>query len=197
VRKDRPAKASRKRRLSPDEYLRLNYKRVLVPDPDGDGFSAKLLEFPGCFAEGETPEEAYGNLELAAADWIEAALAQGQTIPEPAGGDEYSGKIVLRLPRALHQQATELAGLNQTSLNQFLVGAIASRVGAEDIVERLLDRVREGIMVASQPLAFAQVNLAPVLVFSPSDIEAAVAKAISNATPSIALPNPVSLKSGV
>jgi len=35
------------------EILRKPYARVLVPDENG-GFFAEILEFPGCFAEGET-----------------------------------------------------------------------------------------------------------------------------------------------
>jgi predicted RNase H-like HicB family nuclease len=149
-----------KQRVAAEEYLQRNYKRVLVPDPNGHGFTARLLEFPGCFADGQTAEEAYANLESAAAEWIEAASSQGQPIPDPAGGDTYSGRIVLRLPRALHQQAAELAALNQTSLNQFLVSAIAARVGAEDLVGRMIHRLFEGPLPILPPFAlvYSQIN---------------------------------------
>ncbi|KKM61029.1 hypothetical protein LCGC14_1535950, partial [marine sediment metagenome] len=39
------------------EILRKPYARVLIPDESG-GYFAKILEFPGCYAEGETPNEA-------------------------------------------------------------------------------------------------------------------------------------------
>ena len=58
---------------NPEGYLRQGYARIVVPEADGT-FSAKLLEFPGCFAQGETADEAIRNLEEAAKSWIEAAL---------------------------------------------------------------------------------------------------------------------------
>jgi len=63
-------------------YLRLPYSRVFVPEESG-GFSTRILEFPGCFSEGETLEEAYKNLEEAARCWLNACIAQGTAIPLP------------------------------------------------------------------------------------------------------------------
>ena len=60
------------------------YRRVLVPDPAGGGYTGLITEFPGCISEGETAEEALHNLELAAVNWIEAAQELGQEIPLPA-----------------------------------------------------------------------------------------------------------------
>lgn len=66
-----------------DNYLKEPYTRILITT-DGKMFSAEILEFPGCFAVGATPDEALRNIEGAAKSWIEAALAQGQKIPLPA-----------------------------------------------------------------------------------------------------------------
>jgi len=90
------------------------------------------LEFPGCFAQGNTPNEAFNNLEEAAKVWIEASLAQGLNIPSPALNQSYSGKIALRIPRSLHKRAAQMAARDATSLNQFLITAISSRIGAEE-----------------------------------------------------------------
>ena len=51
--------------------MRLPYPRVLIPEAEG-GFSAQILGFPGCFAQGETAEETARNLESAAESWLEA-----------------------------------------------------------------------------------------------------------------------------
>jgi predicted RNase H-like HicB family nuclease len=115
----------------PDEILKAQYSRVLIPEEDGT-FSAEILEFPGCFAQGETANEAFNNLEEAAKVWIEASLAQGLNIPSPALNQSYSGKIALRIPRSLHKRAAQMAARDATSLNQFLITAIASRIGAEE-----------------------------------------------------------------
>ena len=86
-------------------YLKLPYARVLVPESDGT-FRGEILEFPGCFATGDNPNETLVNLEEAASDWVKAAIDGGQTIPEPIENTEFSGRLVLRLPKSLHKKAT-------------------------------------------------------------------------------------------
>ncbi|MBI3015409.1 MAG: type II toxin-antitoxin system HicB family antitoxin [Candidatus Tectomicrobia bacterium] len=120
---------------TPEEYLREPYARILIPESEG-GFSAEILEFPGCYAVGKTPDETFENLEEVAKAWIEAELEQGHEIPPPSTS-QASGKIALRLPRSLHQQAIRMAERDGTSLNQFIVTAVAARVGAEDLYIRM------------------------------------------------------------
>jgi predicted RNase H-like HicB family nuclease len=126
------------------------YARVFTPDPSG-GYAAQVLEFPGCFSDGDTPDEAYRNLQEAAENWVEAALAQGMAIPEPFATQGYSGTVSLRLPRSIHRRAAEYAHKDGVSLNQFLLSAIAARVGAEDLLpviasklDSRLDRLERG-----------------------------------------------------
>lgn len=128
---------------SPEDYLGRPYARVLTPDDESSTYTAEILEFPGCIAQGDTPEEAYGNLESAAAGWIEAALGMGQRIPEPSDSYSYSGRIALRLPRGLHRRAAQMAERDGTSLNQFLVAAIAERVGASSLYERMAQKLEQ------------------------------------------------------
>ena len=123
-----------------NQYLKKPYARILVPTEDGR-FSAEVLEFPGCYAHGNTPDEAFRRLEDAAGSWIEAALEQGQAIPEPFGSMDFGGKFALRLPRSLHRRAARLAEKDRISLNQFCVSAIAERVGAEDLLGRFTDKL--------------------------------------------------------
>jgi predicted RNase H-like HicB family nuclease len=123
-----------------NEYLAQPYSRLLIPEKEG-GYSAEILEFPGCFSQGDTAEEAINNLEDAARNWISAALEQGLKIPEPTGDHDYSGKVALRLPRSTHRKAIQMAEREGVSLNTFLVDAISARTGAEDLYERLADRL--------------------------------------------------------
>jgi predicted RNase H-like HicB family nuclease len=121
-------------------YLRQPYARILIPEEEG-GFSAEILEFPGCFADGETPVEAFRNLESVAESWIEASLEQGQEIPPPSANHSYAGRIALRLPRDLHRQAARKADRDGVSLNQVLVTAVAAWVGADNLFERIAHRI--------------------------------------------------------
>ncbi len=143
---------------TPDDYLKLPYSRILIPD-DGS-YAAEILEFPGCFSQGDTPDEAIANLENAAKSWIQVALAQGQEIPEPYVNQGYAGKIALRLPRSMHRQATRLAERDGVSLNQFLVSAIAARIGAEDLYVRLVDKIEQRLAGMEQKISTMEINAA-------------------------------------
>jgi len=137
--------------------LRRPYARVVVPDDTGR-YAARILEFPGCFSEGGTPEEAYENLEKAAGNWLESAVSQGMTVPEPFATQGYSGTVSLRLPKSIHRRAAEYAHRDGVSLNQFLVAAIAARIGAEDLLRTMADRFwKEHESVSMQPLIYRRV----------------------------------------
>jgi antitoxin HicB len=112
------------------EYLKKPYGRFVVPESDGT-FRGEIIEFPGCIAVGDTAAEALANLEDVAASWLEATLARGQRIPEPIENVEFSGKLVVRLPKTLHKKAAHIAARDRISLNQFIVSSIAERVGAQ------------------------------------------------------------------
>jgi len=127
---------------SVQEYLKEPYARILIPDEQG-GYTAEILELSGCFAEGETADETMQALDRAADSWIQAACDAGQEIPSPFMNQGYSGKIALRLPRSLHRQATQFAARDGVSLNQFLVSAIAARIGAEEAYTRLVAQLYE------------------------------------------------------
>jgi predicted RNase H-like HicB family nuclease len=113
-----------------DQYLKRPYTKILIENDDGT-YSAEILEFSGCFADGNTPNDAMANLNNAAESWIEVCIDQGLDIPEPLDNQDFSGRIALRIPRSLHKQAIRFAKREGISLNQFLVSAIAEKLGAE------------------------------------------------------------------
>lgn len=122
------------------EYAARPYSRILVPDSAGRYF-AEVLEFPGCFSEGDTPGQAMDNLNEAMEAWIEAALESGQSIPDPVATAGYSGRVLLRLPKSLHREAARRAEMDGVSLNQYLVAAIAARAGADELADRIAARL--------------------------------------------------------
>lgn len=69
---------------------------------------------------GETPAEALELLRDAMAGWFESAIDRGLAIPPPAADAAYSGRILLRVPKALHRQLVEQAKDQGVSLNQWL-----------------------------------------------------------------------------
>jgi predicted RNase H-like HicB family nuclease len=130
----------------PEEYLKEPYSRVLIPDAESGTYTAVILEFPGCIAQGDTPQEAYERLEDAAKDWIEAALDLRQEIPFPSQSLSFGGKVLLRLPKSLHRQSAIIAEKEGVSLNQFIVSALAERVGALKLYDKLTNKLEQKIV---------------------------------------------------
>jgi antitoxin HicB len=120
--------------------LAKHYTRRLSPDETG-GYVASIHEFPGCIAEGDTPQEAIQNLDAAAASWVAVALANGYGIREPVAFSGFSGKIALRIPRGLHKQAAELAELEECSLNHLITTAVSEYVGGRLAYRQLSESV--------------------------------------------------------
>ena len=124
-----PSKA--KRGVSADEVRSLAarpYARMLIPDLEDGGYVARVLEFPGCISEGDTPNEAIGNIEEALEAVIESMLLRGDPIPEPLADRDFSGRLNLRIPPSLHARASERAALEGVSLNRLLSDAVAQYV---------------------------------------------------------------------
>ncbi|MBM4288014.1 MAG: type II toxin-antitoxin system HicB family antitoxin [Deltaproteobacteria bacterium] len=129
----------------PEDYLLEPYSRVLIPDADSGTFTALLLEFPGCLAQGDTPAEAYENLEGAAREWIRAAIDLQQEIPSPSQSHSFSGRILLRLPKSLHRQSALTAEREGVSLNQFIVSTLAEKVGAFELYNKVTKKLDQRI----------------------------------------------------
>jgi antitoxin HicB len=120
--------AERERRII--ELLKLPYRKVIRGDA-ADGFLAEVPELPGCMTDGETAAEALQNLSEAMAAWFESALEHGDPIPEPWDPDarQFSGRLLVRMPRSLHRRLAERAEEEGVSLNQLAVAAIAEQLG--------------------------------------------------------------------
>lgn len=93
--------------------------------------------------EWRNPKRGAAPVGRAAQAWLEACLARGLTIPEPFLNQDFDGQIRLHLPPSLPRQASRLAARDGISLNQFLVSAVAARVGAEDMFARLIEKFEE------------------------------------------------------
>ena len=105
-------------------YMRLPYTRELRRNEGGTWFAC-VRELPGCMTEGDTENDALMMLEDAMRSWIEVALERGMRIPEPKPEPAYSGRFVVRVPKNLHRAVAERARTEGTSLNQFVVAALA------------------------------------------------------------------------
>ena len=137
-----------------DEYMAIDYPFIVSPfNEEGfSGYKAFLIDIPAIESLGLTPEEALSDFNEVKKEWFMFAMAKGITIPEPDTGLpatlEYSGRITLRIPKALHRKVSERAFLDGVSLNAYLNEVIQqgmATAAAERIynsIENVLEKVR-------------------------------------------------------
>jgi antitoxin HicB len=65
-------------------FLTLKYPISIYPE-DAGGYTAMILDLPGCMTQGETLEEVVMNIEEARQLWIETVyLSNKKDIPHPS-----------------------------------------------------------------------------------------------------------------
>lgn len=96
---------------------------------DEDGWFAKVVELAGCMTWAGAFEELGPMIEDAKLGWIEDALEHGDTVPEPRGTEDFSGKVVSRMPKSLHRDLARKAKDEGVSLNQIMVANLARSIG--------------------------------------------------------------------
>ena len=114
-----------------NHFMSLPYKISVYQDDSDEGsyWVAHIDELKGCTAHGETIEQAYECVKESMRYWLETALENGITIPEPIQESTYSGRLSLRLPKALHRDLVHRAQREGISLNTWLL-SVLSRYGS-------------------------------------------------------------------
>lgn len=116
-----------------DYYTNLPYTiAVERRDDQGTYYVARYVELPHLVMTGDTPEEAVRDLEAEKREWFEFNIEKGNKIPLPLKSRKYSGKIILRMSPNLHEHLIRLAEIQGTSLNNFMVKAVAQAAGYEE-----------------------------------------------------------------
>jgi predicted RNase H-like HicB family nuclease len=115
-----------------EDYLAQNYRTSVCRDEDGD-YVVEVDDLPGCMSHGSTPDEAFQNLEEAKRAWMESRVAAGLQIPEPRQTEEYSGRILLRMPRWLHRRLAVQARVEGVSLNQHVVSLLSDTSARQEL----------------------------------------------------------------
>ncbi|MEN6520085.1 MAG: toxin-antitoxin system HicB family antitoxin [Armatimonadota bacterium] len=133
-----------------DYYLSLDYPVEIkrIDESLGGGYLASIpcLGSQAFVGDGDTPQEAYENLMVAKAEIFKDYLQSGIRIMEPpdvSQYEDYSGKLVLRMPRELHARLALAAKANDASLNQFIVYALSGFEAKWDVltdIKALWDR---------------------------------------------------------
>jgi antitoxin HicB len=114
-----------------EDYLALPYTIEITRDSaeEGSGWFAKVVELPGCMTQVENLDELNEMITDATRAWIETAIEEGISIPEPRSRVDFSGKFVVRVPKSLHKDLAEAAERDGVSLNAYVNTALAKVVG--------------------------------------------------------------------
>jgi predicted HicB family RNase H-like nuclease len=113
-------------------FLELPYHIVIMRDEEGgeqESWTARVEELPGCEARERTADGAARAISKAMEDWLAAALEKGATVPEPRSTSSHSGRLLLRIPQALHAELAHKADREEVSLNGLITGMLAGAVG--------------------------------------------------------------------
>src|SRR5438105_15823735 len=110
-----------------DYYLSLRYPAVIreLSPEEGGGYTATIPQLGSrtFVADGETAAEAIDALDALRRHLIPGLLADGVELPEPReepeAMEQYSGNLVLRIPKSLHAQLAAAARQSGCSLNKY------------------------------------------------------------------------------
>lgn len=108
--------------------------RPLSPE-DGGGFAIEFPDLPGCMSDGDTIEEAIANGMDAVKEWLDTCKKLGREIPKPNQQSVYSGKILTRLPKYLHEKLASRARLEDVSINSLIQTFVAEGLERKNTFE--------------------------------------------------------------
>jgi antitoxin HicB len=107
-----------------EEIMLRPYRKIISGDAE-QGFLIQVPDLPGCMTAGDTEVEAVTMLPEAMMAWLTVALEDGLPIPEPTPEPTHSGRVLVRMPKTLHQRLAEQAEVEGVSLNQLAVAILA------------------------------------------------------------------------
>lgn len=102
-----------------------------LTEVEGGGYLIEFPDFPGCIADGETPQEAIERGKDALISYTDSLKELGRPVPE-AGTDAFSGQFRQRVPRSLHAALARRADREGVSLNTLVTALLAEGLGRRD-----------------------------------------------------------------
>lgn len=118
-----------------DDFMDLPYPVVITKTKFGD-FIAELPDLPGCFAGGDSEEEALEMLRDAQRGWIEDEIESGREVPLP-DTSTHSGNILIRTSGRVHESLVKQAKLREKSLNSYVCNLLTERVTVDLVMKRI------------------------------------------------------------
>lgn len=110
-----------------DYYMNLNYPtefQKIIEDDGENYYRITIPRLPGVIVYADSITEGISELEEAKKAWFSSCLRRNIKIPEPLH-KKYSGKLLVRMPKSLHEQLAEEAEKENVSLNSFIISKLA------------------------------------------------------------------------
>lgn len=122
-------------------YMKLKYRIEILEGEDG--YFAKIPDLPGCMTFCDEFTQINEMIEDAKKAWIETSIERGLEIPEPREDGDYSGRLVLRLPKSLHRNLSNQAKREGVSLNQHILSLLSGKSSAMELGSKLVGKIEE------------------------------------------------------
>lgn len=110
-----------------------NYKKIVFPYVNKDGSVSWVVEYPdlpGCSAVGSTEEEALIESKVASELWLDEYFELHKSFPIPKEvSNNFSGRVLVRMPKTLHKELTLEAEEERVSLNSLIITLLAQNYG--------------------------------------------------------------------
>ena len=94
-----------------------------LSEEDGGGYLIEFPDFPGCMADGETPEEAMREGRDALMSYRATLKELGREVPTT--GQAFAGQWRQRVPKSLHANLVRRAAHEGVSLNMLVTTILA------------------------------------------------------------------------
>jgi antitoxin HicB len=104
-----------------------------LTEEEGSGYLVEFPDYPGCIADGETPEDALKEGRDALKSYIETLKELGRAVPEV--GDVYGGQWRQRVPKSLHAALARRADREGVSLNMLATTLLAEGLGRRSVTD--------------------------------------------------------------
>jgi antitoxin HicB len=98
-----------------------------LTEVEGGGYLVEFPDFPGCMADGATPEEALREGVDALTSYRKTLEELGRPVPET--GEVYGGQWRQRVPKSLHAALARRAEREGVSLNALATTMLAEGLG--------------------------------------------------------------------
>jgi len=118
-----------------EDYMSVVYPITIYPPIDDSGYFVEIEDLDGCWADGNTLEEAMARIQQSKKVWIECCLEQGWDIPEPSDFrvENAPNRIHLSIEKALYDDICAESHINNVGVEDMIIGLCAAYIKDQEV----------------------------------------------------------------